>query len=80
MGIVDGDIVLAKSDLKDCLQATIQSMLEEDSEIITIIYGEEVDSDTAQATIEYLSEAFPDYEIESHQGDQPVYPYLISVE
>ena len=80
MGIVDGDIVLAKSDLEDCLQATIQSMLEEDSEIITIIYGEGIDQDTAQATIDRLAEAFPDYEIESHQGDQPVYPYLISVE
>ncbi len=80
MGIVDGDIVLAKSDLEDCLQATIQSMLEEDSEIITIIYGEGIDQDTAQATIDRLVEAFPDYEIESHQGDQPVYPYLISVE
>lgn len=80
MGIVDGDIKLSESDLYTALENTIKEMISSDSEIITIIHGEGIDDNTAEETIEKLSETFDDIEIESHKGDQPVYPYLISVE
>lgn len=80
MGIVDGDIKVSQPDIYEALESTIKTMVDEDSEIITIIYGEGIDDQTAQETLDKLSETFDDYEIESHNGKQPVYPYLISVE
>ena len=53
---------------------------DEDSEIVIIYLGEEGDKELAQAVAEKLEEQFEDVEVEIHQGDQPVYPYLFSVE
>lgn len=80
MGIIDGDIKLCDSDLFEALKNTIENMLSEDSEMITVIYGEHVEEETAESMIEKLNELFEDYEIEAHYGGQPVYPFLISVE
>lgn len=80
MGIIDGDIKLAQPDLYEALASTVKEMVDDESEIITIIYGEDVTEDEAEKAIDQLSELFEDIEIESHKGDQPVYPYLISVE
>lgn len=80
MGIVDGDIKLSNPNIYDALESTIHEMVNEDSEIITIIYGEGIDDQTASNVVEKLSDQFEEFEIESHNGKQPVYPYLISVE
>ena len=80
MGIIDGDIKLCNKELYDVLKETIESMISEDSEVITLIYGEDIDEQTADEIVEKLEDEFDDYEIEVHNGDQPVYPFLISVE
>lgn len=80
MGIIDGDIKLCNKELYDVLKETIESMISEDGEVITLIYGEDIDEQTADEIVEKLEDEFDDYEIEVHNGDQPVYPFLISVE
>ena len=55
-------------------------MLDEDSEIVTIIYGQDGSKEQANEIAAQLEELDPEIEIEIHEGDQPVYPYLISVE
>lgn len=80
MGIVDGNIVVTNPDRKEAAIEMVKSMLDEDSEVVTIIYGEDGNKEEAEAIETAVSELDEDLEIEIHEGNQPVYPYLISVE
>ncbi|KRK36662.1 DAK2 domain-containing protein [Levilactobacillus parabrevis] len=80
MGIVDGTIKVTDADLLKTAVATVKAMLDDDSEIVTIIYGTDTTEDVAnqlQAAVEDLDD---ELETEVHDGGQPVYPFLISVE
>ena len=80
MGIVDGSIKVTDPDRKKATLEMVKAMLDDDSEVITIIYGADADQTEAQAIADEIQSWDEDYEIEIHEGDQPVYPYLISVE
>lgn len=80
MGIVDGDISVTGKDLYQTTLSMVKTMLEDDSEIITIIIGEDGDQAEAQKVKEAVLADNDELEIEIHEGDQPLYPYLISVE
>lgn len=80
LGMVDGKIVVSNPDMEATLKAAFEKMIDEDSEIVTIFVGEEGDQDLAEELAEYLEETYEDVEVEIHPGDQPVYPYLMSVE
>lgn len=82
MGIVDGDISVTGKDLYQTTLSMVKTMLEDDSEIITIIIGEDGDQAEAQKVKEAVlaDNDNDELEIEIHEGDQPLYPYLISVE
>lgn len=80
MGIVDGSIKVTDPDRKQATLEMVKAMLDEDSEVITIIYGADADQAEAQVIADEIQSWDEDYEIEIHEGDQPVYPYLISVE
>ncbi|HES6875865.1 TPA: DAK2 domain-containing protein [Streptococcus pyogenes] len=80
LGMVDGKIIVSDPDMEATLKAAFEKMIDEDSEIVTIFVGEEGDQDLAEELAGYLGETYEDVEVEIHQGDQPVYPYLMSVE
>lgn len=80
MGIVDGKIKVVKDDLNKTTIDMIKEMLDEDSEVVTIIYGEGMTQDQADELAEQVESIDDDLEVEVHPGGQPVYPYLISVE
>lgn len=80
MGIVDGKIEVTADNVQDAAIEMVKKMLDDDSEIITIIYGNDGDEKTAQAIEEAISTIDDELEVEIHAGNQPVYPYLISVE
>ena len=80
LGMVDGKILVSTSDMDQALLDTFDKMIDEDSEIVMIYVGEEGNQEQAQALAEKLEEAHEDIEVEIFQGDQPVYPYLFSVE
>ncbi|HEL0665376.1 TPA: DAK2 domain-containing protein [Streptococcus equi subsp. zooepidemicus] len=80
LGMVDGSIVVSNPDMAATLKTTFDHMIDEDSEIVTIFIGEDGSSEVAQGLADYLEETYEDIEVELHQGDQPVYPYLMSVE
>ncbi len=80
MGIVDGNIVVTNPDRKEAAIEMVKAMLDEDSEVVTIIYGKDGNKEEAEAIEAAVSELDEDLEIEIHEGNQPVYPYLISVE
>ena len=80
LGMVDGKILVSTPDMDQALLDTFDKMIDEDSEIVMIYVGEEGNQEQAQALAEKLEEAHEGIEVEIFQGDQPVYPYLFSVE
>lgn len=80
LGMVDGKIVVSNPDMMETLEETFAHMLDEDSEIVTIYVGEDGSEELANELAQALAEKFEDVEVEIHQGGQPVYPYLFSVE
>ena len=80
LGMVDGKIVVSNPDMMETLEETFAYMLDEDSEIVTIYVGEDGSEELANELAQALAEKYEDVEVEIHQGGQPVYPYLFSVE
>lgn len=80
MGLIDGEIKFSNPDLESTCLDTIKEMITEDSEIITLLYGENSSEELVESLVEQLEELYPEIEVETHEGGQPVYPLLISVE
>lgn len=80
LGMIDGKIVLSEPDLYQTTLDTLKQMITADIEIITIIYGEEGTKAQAQQLAEAIESLDDDLEVEIHEGNQPVYPYLLSAE
>ena len=80
LGMVDGKILVSNPDMLATLKATFAKMLDEDSEIVSIYIGEDGDEELANGLAQDLMEEYEDLEVEIHQGNQPVYPYIFSVE
>ena len=80
LGMVDGKIVVSNPDMTTTLEETFAKMIDEDSEIITIYVGEDGSQELAEEMADYLESTYEDVEVEIHEGKQPVYPYLMSVE
>ncbi|WP_124066393.1 DAK2 domain-containing protein [Clostridium sp. E02] len=80
MVLGDDGILAVGDELEATVIKSLESMIEEDSELITIYYGKDVSEEDAVKVKEKAEEKFQDCEIELHAGGQPIYYYLISVE
>ncbi|MDE7436300.1 MAG: DAK2 domain-containing protein [Lachnospiraceae bacterium] len=80
MGIGDKTILAVGEDMTATTREMIDQMIDEESAIICIYYGEEITEEDANALGASLEEAYPDVEVEIHFGGQPIYYYVISVE
>ena len=80
LGMIDGKIVVSKTDAFEVALETLEQMIHADTEIVTIIIGEEGTQEQAEKIEEALLAINEDLEIEIHHGDQPVYPYLFAAE
>ena len=80
MGIGDHGILAVGQDVEKTTLETVEAMVDEDSEIISIYFGAEVSEEEAEALKEALEEKYPDFDIDVNQGGQPIYYYVISVE
>lgn len=80
MGIGDHDILAVGTDVEKTALEMIKNMVDDDSAIISIYYGEEVDEEIAGDFLNEVMETFPDLDVEMHSGGQPIYYYVISVE
>jgi hypothetical protein len=80
LGLLDGKIAVVEPTINEAVMALAPQMFDDDTSLITLLYGEGVTEDDAAALGEALGEAFPDYEIEVQFGGQAVYHYLMSVE
>ena len=79
MGILEKDIVVTNTDKFETTRQLIQSMIDDDSEIVTLIYGEDIKEDEAQEIATYIEDNY-DVEVEVHNGEQPVYSFILGVE
>ena len=80
LGMIDGKIVVSEPDMFKASLDTLKRMIDEDTEIVTIIVGEDGTMEEAEKFVEALAAEYEDIETELHEGGQPVYPYLFSAE
>ncbi len=80
IGISKGDIVASGKSVEATSLELIENMVDEDSSIISVFYGEDVSEEDAEALSDILEEKYSDIDIELIYGGQPLYYYLISLE
>ena len=80
MGIGDHSILAVGEDIAEITKETIGLMIDEDAELISVYYGEDITEEDAQALGDELQEQYPDCEVEVYEGGQPIYYYVVSVE
>ena len=80
MGIGDHSILAVGEDIAEITKETIGLMIDEDSELISVYYGEDITEEDAHALGDELQEQYPDCEVEVYEGGQPIYYYVVSVE
>lgn len=80
LGMVDNKIVASTPSMYDSIMASFDKMIDIESEIVSIYVGEDGDKDFIEGLAEDLEEGNPEIEVELHEGGQPVYPYIFSVE
>lgn len=80
MGIFDGKIVLKDKDKLGAAKNLLKEMLDEDSEILTVLKGEDASDDDVNSLVEYVESEFPEVEIELHDGKQPLYAFIFAIE
>jgi DAK2 domain fusion protein YloV len=80
IGLIGGDIVLACDQPAAAVEELLQKMVNADSELITLFYGQNVSEEEAMHIKDTAQKRYPDCEIEVHYGGQPHYTYLIAVE
>ena len=80
IGLGEKQIVAKGADVNEVCEKTVEKLVTDESMMITLFYGKEVQEAEANALAEKLAEKYPDLEVDVHMGGQPLYYYLISVE
>ncbi|WP_182199118.1 DAK2 domain-containing protein [Paraliobacillus salinarum] len=80
MGLADGKIKATDEDKLSVIKQLLNELISEDDEIITILQGEDATESEVQAIQEFLEQTYEDIEIEVHNGQQPIYSFIFSIE
>ena len=80
MGIGDAGILAVGPDMNAVIYSMVDEMVDEESELISVYYGEEITEEAAQAICDTISEKYDSCDVELQYGGQPIYYYVISVE
>lgn len=80
MGISEGKIVISDVSLERVTEELAKKLIDEDAEIVTILFGEDTTMEAAEKLGEFIGSLNGDIEVEIHNGKQPLYPYIIAVE
>ncbi|MEE1477381.1 MAG: DAK2 domain-containing protein [Eggerthellaceae bacterium] len=80
IGIADGELEVVSDSIEDATMRILEVLEAEDADTLTILAGEDYTDDAFEALIERIEEAYEDLEIDSHRGEQPLYPIVLSVE
>ncbi len=80
MGLDDKTILAVGSDVSETTFELIKSLVDKDSELISLYYGADITEETADELAAFIVKEYPDMDVEVHFGGQPIYYYLLSVE
>ena len=80
LGLVEGKINKVGDDYFKVAEEVLESMIDEDSELITIFYGKDVDESKIEEFTEKLEEKYEDCDVQFYKGDQPLYYFIMAVE
>ncbi|HCY7022839.1 TPA: fatty acid kinase catalytic subunit FakA [Staphylococcus aureus] len=80
MGLIEDKIVSSQSGQLTTVTELLNEMLADDSEILTVIIGQDAEQAVTDNMINWIEEQYPDVEVEVHEGGQPIYQYFFSVE
>ena len=80
MGIGDAGIIAVGTDIEETTRDMLEQLVDEDSELISLYYGEEVKEEDARKFVEEIEEKYPDVDVDAHYGGQPIYYYVLAVE
>ena len=80
MGIGDAGILAVGQSVSNTTKEMLSEMADEDTELISLYYGEDIQEADAEKLAEEISELYPDADVDMHSGGQPIYYYVISVE
>ena len=80
MGIGDAGILAVGRSVEETTKELLAQLVDEDSELISLYYGEEVKEEDAERFIAQIEEIYPDLDVDAHFGGQPIYYYVLAVE
>lgn len=80
MGIGDKTILSVGKDIEETTIDMLSQLIDDDSELISVYYGEDVSSEQVDSLTAKLEETYPDLDLEVHSGGQLIYYYIVSVE
>ena len=80
MGIGDAGIIAVGTDIQNTAKEMLAAMVDEDSELISLYYGEEISAEDAEIFAAEIAELYPDMDIDAQFGGQPIYYYVMAVE
>ena len=80
MGIGDTGILAVSTSIDSTTKEMLAQLVDEDSELISIYYGEDVSDEDAEHLIAEIEELYPDQDVDAHRGGQPIYYYILAVE
>ena len=80
IGIADGSIEAVGTSIEDVVMALLAHMEAEDADTLTLLAGEDMEDERFEALVERIEAEYEDLEIDSHRGEQPLYPIILSVE
>ncbi|MEG0472561.1 MAG: DAK2 domain-containing protein [Solibacillus sp.] len=80
MALAEGKIILSTTEMMDAAKQVLDNLMDEDSEIVTIIFGEDATAEQAAQLQSFIEENYEDAEVELVDGKQSLYPFILSVE
>ncbi|MBD8025813.1 DAK2 domain-containing protein [Ureibacillus sp. Re31] len=80
MALAEGKIILSTPKMLEAAKKVVSELVDEDSEIITILYGEDATQEQANELSSFIESHYPDAEVEIVEGKQSLYPFILSIE
>ena len=80
MGIGDQGILSVGQSVEDTVKDMLSQLVDDDSELISLYYGQDIQAEDAEKFAQTIEELYPDVDIDVHMGGQPIYYYVLSVE
>lgn len=80
LGLADKGLAAVGKDIDATVLELLDTMIDDDSELVSVYYGEDITSEQASGIVASIEEKYPDVDVELQEGGQPVYYYIVSVE